>query len=167
MSGKISELTEKESESYYDDLEGESQISFIKVKCESLLSRQYVCILPLVVILYILFQSLAYYFHACSGIVYIQNWTERILIVIAILFGLSTAYHSSIYLSLILSKNSDELSYPSSIFAAAAVVSLIAGVSTYIKINDNYQSVCVDALGMESFSSTWPEWLVEVPLLGK
>lgn len=80
---------------------------------------------------------------------------------------LSVAYHAIIGISMgAYSQNSKQLSYPRSVYAAAATVSLLAGISACIKINDNYRSICKDALGMETFSSQWPEWLVDVPLLG-
>ena len=153
----------------YEELDPESQkfTATVRENCGALLSRQWHFVLPFALTMYVIFQSSVAYFSVCTGRDPIEPWTQKVIVSIAGCFMLSVAYHTLIGMSLgMFSSNPKELAYPRSVYAAAAVISLVAGISACIKVNDNYGSICRDALGMQTFSSQWPEWLVDVPLLG-
>lgn len=153
----------------YEEIDSESQkfTATVRENCGALLSRQWHIVLPVAMFAYAIFQSSVAYFDVCTGREPIEPWTQQVIVAIAGCFMLSVAYHSliGIYMG-VYTKDNKELSYPRAVYAAAATVSLVAGISACIKINDRYHSICKDALGMETFSSQWPEWLVDVPLLG-
>jgi hypothetical protein len=156
-------------EEAFEELDSESQkfTATVRENCGALLSRQWHIVLPIAITAYILLQAFVSYFSICNGTEEIEQWTQQVIVAIAGCFMLSVAYHAIIGVTMgAYSQNSKQLSYPRSVYAAAATVSLLAGISACIKINDNYHSICKDALGMETFSSQWPEWLVDVPLLG-
>ena len=156
-------------EDAYREVDSESQrfTATVRENCGALLSRQWHFVLPIALTSYIVLQSSISYFSVCNGKEPIEPWAQTVIIAIAGCFMLSVAYHTIIGVAMgRYYRNSKELSYPRSVYAAAAVVSLVAGISACIKIRDNYQSICKDAFGMETFSSQWPEWLVDVPLLG-
>ena len=157
------------NEESYQELDPESQkfTATVRENCGALLSRQWHYVLPFALIAYLLLQSLVTYFSVCTGSEPIQPWTQAVIVSIAGCFMLSVAYHAVIgFIMGAYSADSKELAYPRAVYTAAALISLVAGISACIKVNDNYRSICTDALGMQTFSSQWPEWLVDVPLLG-
>ena len=157
-----------DSDAYQEeDPESQKFTATVRINCGALLSRQWYYVLPIALTAYIILQSLVSYFSVCTGTEPIEPWTQRVITSIAGCFMLSVFYHGFIGVAMgAYSSDSKELAYPRSVYAAAAVISLVAGISACIKVNDNYQSICTDALGMQTFSSQWPEWLVDVPLLG-
>lgn len=153
----------------YQEVDPESQkfTAVVRENCGALLSRQWHYVLPLALAAYFGLQSAVTYFSVCNGKEPIKPWTQAVIVSIAGCFMLSVAYHAVIgFIMGVYSADSKELAYPRSVYTAAAVISLVAGISACVKVNDNYQSICTDALGMQTFSSQWPEWLVDVPLLG-
>jgi uncharacterized membrane protein YbaN (DUF454 family) len=51
------------------------------------------------------------------------------------------------------------------VYAATATIALIAALSRIISLTNGTSHVCEDALGIETFTAQWAEWLVTVPLL--
>jgi hypothetical protein len=147
-----------------------NEIEFVKENCGSLISRQWYFVLPVVTFIYIILQTIFYSYSVCKGSQPIKLWTQDVIIAIAGCFILSVSYHAIlvVFFSHPTSRNltTSEMSYPRAVYASAATVSFIAAISACIKIGDNYRSICTDSLGMQTFSSQWPEWLVVVPLLG-
>jgi len=167
---RIEHVNILDEESYQAGTLKNEEECFVKQNCGSLLSRQWYYVLPIVVTIYIILQTLVYSYAVCDGGQPIELWTQNVVIAIAGCFILSVSYHAIlvVFFSHPKSRNltTSEMSYPRAVYASAATLSLIAAISACIKIGDNYQSICTDPLGMQTFSSQWPEWLVAVPLLG-
>lgn len=149
----------------------DEELTTLKNNCGALLSRQYHIVLPVTFFLYVVMQIAVGSFMMAGGCrehAPVAEWTKQVNVAAAGCFLLSAFHHVTI--SILLGSNWYsswvDLAYPRAVYISAALVSLVAGISACIKIVEQYQYVCVDALGVPTFPSQWPEWMTDVPLLG-
>jgi hypothetical protein len=134
--------------------------------CRTLISRQWYYVLPLCFVTYLILQALI---GAQRGICTIREpfsqWTQNFNVICASCFMLSVCHHFIVGAFLGTWQHKD-MDHPRSVYAAAATVSLIAGISNIITIANGYTHICIDSLGISTYHTQWAEWLVTVPLLG-
>jgi hypothetical protein len=146
---------------------GAEEVLRLKSNCGALLARQYHYVLPISLASYFIMQFFVGQDFVCNGHVEVKEWTQKLIIAVDGCFLLSALHHVVIGVFFGSWHTTEiDLSYPRSVYLSAATVSFVAGFSSLIKIFGGYQSICFDTYGVPSFSSQWPEWLVDVPLLG-
>ena len=145
----------------------DDELTTLKNNCGALLSRQYHIVLPVTFLFYVVMQLAVGWFMytgGCREHLPVAEWTKQVNVAAAGCFLLSAFHHLTI--SVLLGTNAHGAWYPRAVYGAAALVSFVAGISACIKIVEQYQYVCIDALGVPTFPSQWPEWMTDVPLLG-
>lgn len=134
-------------------------------RTSSLLNRQGIYVLPIVLLIYVVMQTLVGYNDICTVATPFAPWTRYYYFAAGFSFITSTLQQmNKIYGCW--RQNLTNPHYNKGIFYLAAItVSVIAGSSCLLTYNSAHGGICRDALGVDSSAAQWSEWLTSVPLM--
>ena len=129
----------------------------------TLLSRQWHYVMPTCLAAYVLLQILlSTQRRFCNHMEPFAEWTTHVGYGVASCFCLSICCNV-VNAFAVESWAQRETEHLRAVYAGAATISMIAGSSSLLNVFDD--TVCRDALGLDSPKSQWSEWLIVAPLL--
>ena len=128
----------------------------------TLISRQWHYVMPACLVAYVILQILSTQTALCSHREPFSEWTFHVGVGVASCFCTSVCCNA-INAFAVESWSQRETDHLRAVYASAATLNLLGGSSAVLSLITD--TVCRDALGIDTSRHQWPEWIIAAPLL--